>query len=110
MPLTCCTARATIDDVARQFALKVSKSMDPKSSRKDISGAAKQFAIAMQIPFSLVVPVFAGGGIGYLLDKWLHTGFVLTLVLGLAGFGIGLREVLKLASAADSTSNKKNDH
>lgn len=84
--------------------------MDPKSSRKDISGAAKQFAIAMQIPFSLVVPVFAGGGIGYLLDKWLHTGFVLTLVLGLAGFGIGLREVLKLASAADSTSNKKNDH
>ena len=84
--------------------------MDPKPPRKDVSGAAKQFAIAMQIPFSLVVPVFAGGGIGYLLDKWLHTKFVFTLVLGILGFGIGLREVLKLASAADAASNKKNDH
>ena len=84
--------------------------MDSKPPRKDISNAAKQFAIAMQIPFALVVPVFAGGGIGYLLDKWLHTGFVLTLVLGLMGFGIGLREVLKLASAADSKSDKDNDH
>ncbi len=84
--------------------------MDPKSSRKDIGGAAKQFAIAMQIPFSLVVPVFVGGGIGYLLDKWLHTGFILTLVLGLVGFGIGLREVLKLASMADSKSDKNSDH
>ena len=84
--------------------------MDPKPPRKDVSGAAKQFAIAMQIPFSLVVPVFAGGGIGYLLDKWLHTKFVFTLVLGILGFGIGLREVLKLASAADAAPNKKNDH
>lgn len=84
--------------------------MDPKSSRKDISSAAKQFAIAMQIPFALVVPVFVCGGIGYFLDKWLHTRFVFTVILGILGFGIGLREVLKLASAADSTTNKKNDH
>lgn len=84
--------------------------MDPKPPRKDVSNAAKQFAIAMQIPFSLVVPVFAGGGIGYLLDKWLHTRFVFTLVLGLVGFGIGLREVLKLASAADSKTDKNGDH
>jgi F0F1-type ATP synthase assembly protein I len=75
--------------------------MDPNSSRKNVSNAAKQFAIAMQIPFSLVVPVFAGGGIGYLLDHWLHTKFIFMMVLGVAGFGIGLREVLKLASAAD---------
>jgi F0F1-type ATP synthase assembly protein I len=80
--------------------------MDPNSSRKNFSSAAKQFAIAMQIPFSLVVPVFVGGGIGYLLDRWLHTRFVFTLVLGIAGFGIGLREVLKLASAADKTNDR----
>ncbi|HEV2422562.1 MAG TPA: AtpZ/AtpI family protein [Candidatus Acidoferrales bacterium] len=77
--------------------------MDSNSPRKDVGGAAKQFAIAMQIPFSLVVPVFVGGGIGYLLDHWLHTKFILTLVLGLVGFGIGLREVLQLAKAADKT-------
>ena len=81
--------------------------MDPNSPRKNnIGGAAKQFAIAMQIPFALVVPVFVGGGIGYLLDHWLHTKFILTLVLGLAGFGIGLREVLQLANAADKTNDK----
>ena len=80
--------------------------MDPNSPRKDVGSAAKQFAIAMQIPFALVVPVFVGGGIGYLLDRWLHTRFVFTLVLGFLGFGIGLREVLKLASAADKTNDK----
>lgn len=75
---------------------------------KDFSSAARQVAVAMQIPFSLVVPVFLGGGIGYLLDRWLHTRFVFTLILGLVGFGIGLREVLKLASAAETSANRKN--
>lgn len=80
--------------------------MSPDQRNKNLGDAAKQFAIAMQIPFALVVPVFAGGGIGYLLDKWLHTRFILTLVLGLVGFGIGLREVLKLASAADTKNDR----
>ncbi|MFZ0416182.1 MAG: AtpZ/AtpI family protein [Candidatus Acidiferrales bacterium] len=75
--------------------------MDPDSGRKGGANAAKQIAIAMQIPFSLVVPVFVGGGIGYLLDRWLHTKFILMIVLGFLGFGVGLREVLKLANAAD---------
>jgi len=76
---------------------------------KDFSGVAKQIAIAMQIPLSLVAPVFVGGGIGYLLDRWLHTRFIFTLILGLAGFGIGLREVLKLANAADAAANRRSD-
>ncbi|HLW80979.1 MAG TPA: AtpZ/AtpI family protein [Candidatus Acidoferrales bacterium] len=84
--------------------------MAPNSPGKNFSTVAKQVAIAMQIPFSLMVPVFVGGGIGFLLDKWLHTKFVFTLVLGLVGFGIGLREVLKLANTADANANRKNDH
>lgn len=80
--------------------------MDPNSPRKSVASAAKQIAIAMQIPFSLVVPVFAGGGIGYLLDHWLHTPFILMIVLGMVGFGIGLREVLQLASAADKKNGE----
>jgi F0F1-type ATP synthase assembly protein I len=79
--------------------------MGPNSSNKGVGTVAKQIAIAMQIPFSLVVPIFIGGGIGYLLDRWLHTKFIFMIVLGIVGFGIGLREVLQLASAAD----KKND-
>lgn len=80
--------------------------MDPNSSRKNIGNAAKQFAMAMEIPFSLVVPVLAGGGIGYLLDRWLHTGFVLMMVLGIVGFGIGLRAVFELASKADKENGR----
>ncbi len=79
--------------------------MEPNSSNKGVGTVAKQIAIAMQIPFSLVVPIFVGGGIGYLLDRWLHTKFIFMIVLGIVGFGIGLREVLQLASAAD----KKNE-
>lgn len=79
--------------------------MEPNSSNKGVGTVAKQIAIAMQIPFSLVVPIFVGGGIGYLLDRWLHTKFIFMIVLGIVGFGIGIREVLQLASAAD----KKNE-
>ena len=80
--------------------------MDPNSSRKDVATLAKQFAIATQIPFVLVVPVFVAGGIGYLLDRWLHTGVVLMFVLGFVGFGIGLREILRMAAAADKKNGK----
>jgi F0F1-type ATP synthase assembly protein I len=80
--------------------------MAPNSPGKNFSSVAKQVAIAMQIPFSLMVPVFAGGGIGFLLDHWLHTRFIFTIVLGLAGFGIGIREVFRLASAADKKKSE----
>lgn len=75
--------------------------MGQNSSRKGIGSVAKQIAIATQIPIALVVPIFVGGGIGYLIDRWLHTKFLFLIVLGIVGFGIGIREVLHLASAAD---------
>ncbi|HEV2304499.1 MAG TPA: AtpZ/AtpI family protein, partial [Candidatus Acidoferrales bacterium] len=84
--------------------------MASNSPGRNFSSVAKQIAIAMQIPFSLMVPVFAGGGIGFLLDHWLHTKFLFTIALGLAGFGIGIHEVFKLAGAADTKANTKNDH
>lgn len=88
-----------------RFSAGVTSLMEPNSSRKGIGSAAKQIAIATQIPISLVVPIFVGGGAGYLLDRWLHTKFLFLIVLGIVGFGIGIREVLRLASAAD----KKNE-
>jgi F0F1-type ATP synthase assembly protein I len=101
MPSPCCTAHGMIDlpDFIDAF-------MDPNSSRKDVATLAKQFAFAMQIPFALVIPVFVAGGIGYVLDHWLHTGVVLMFVLGFIGFGIGLREVLLMASAADKKNGR----
>jgi len=75
--------------------------MDPNSSDKDRGKAVKQIALAFQTPFTLVVPAFVAGGIGYLLDRWLHTKFILMIVLGFIGFGIGLWNVLKSANAAE---------
>ncbi len=100
--------RGTIEfwgPLAGRFGAGIASLMEPNSSRKNVGTVAKQIAIAMQIPFSLVVPIFVGGGIGYLLDRWLHTKFIFMIVLGIVGFGIGIREVLQLASAAD----KKNE-
>lgn len=102
MRWTCCTERGTIElcdcGLSGGGACVV---MERNSSRKGFGSAARQIAIATQIPIALVVPIFVGGGIGYFLDRWLHTKFVFMVVLGIVGFGIGIREVLRLASAAD---------
>jgi F0F1-type ATP synthase assembly protein I len=54
----------------------------------------RQSAIATELPFVLVFAMLVGGGIGYLLDRWLHTKPWLTLVFGAIGFGVGIRDVL----------------
>jgi ATP synthase protein I len=65
------------------------------------SGDAKAFAIAWTLPFTLVVPMFVGGGIGYLLDRWLHTKPLCMLVLGILGLGIGVRDLVKATAMLD---------
>lgn len=72
-----------------------------RKSQNDLSQGAKAFAVAWSLPFQLIVPPLVGGGIGYLLDHWLHTKPALMLVLGLLGFGLGLREVIKTATLLD---------
>jgi F0F1-type ATP synthase assembly protein I len=42
-----------------------------------------------------------GGGVGFLLDRWLHTKPLFMLVLGILGLGIGVREVVKTATLLD---------
>jgi ATP synthase protein I len=72
-----------------------------RNSRQDVSQGAKALAVAWSLPFQLVIPPLVGGGIGYLLDHWLHTKPALMLVLGLLGFIVGLREVIKTAGLLD---------
>jgi ATP synthase protein I len=59
---------------------------------KDVS---QQFAMATELPFILVGTIAVGGGLGYLLDGWLHTKPILMIVMGFLGFFGGLREVLR---------------
>jgi F0F1-type ATP synthase assembly protein I len=54
--------------------------------------------MAMELPFVMVGGILIGGGLGYLLDRRLHTSPALTLVCGALGFGIALRDILRRLS------------
>jgi ATP synthase protein I len=55
----------------------------------------QQVGMAMELPFTLIAAVLVGGGIGYALDRWLHTAPFLMLLGGLAGFAAGFWDLLK---------------
>ena len=61
---------------------------------------SNQFALATELPFTLVLAVVLGGGLGYFLDRWFHTKPVLMLVFGGLGFVAGIREVLRRVSGS----------
>ena len=56
---------------------------------------ANDSAIAMELPFTFAGAILLAGGAGFLLDHWLHTKPIFTLVLGAIGFVAGVREVLR---------------
>jgi F0F1-type ATP synthase assembly protein I len=61
----------------------------------------RQFAMAMELPFLIVGGALIGGGLGYLLDRWLHTSPVFMLILGLFGFAGGTWNVLRSLTRSD---------
>lgn len=76
---------------------------DPEqTSNRPLSGKernaqnyASNSALALELPFTLAGAIVAGGAIGFFLDKWLHTGPWLMIVLGGLGFVAGVREVIR---------------
>jgi len=81
-------------------------SSQPPSPRKRNTALAYQAAMAMELPFIIVGGALAGGFIGYLLDRWLHTTPFLMLVVGALGFGAGMWDILKRLSRADKNQGK----
>jgi ATP synthase protein I len=72
----------------------------PQSDPGDEQGRAwrRQSASATELPFVLVLAMLVGGGLGYLLDRWLHTGPWMMIVFGVVGFATGIRDVLRRMS------------
>jgi len=64
-----------------------------------------QLGAAMELPFSFVGSVFVGGLIGYLLDKWLHTGPWLMVVFGCFGFAGGILEIVRRFNPNSASRN-----
>ena len=52
-------------------------------------------AMAVDLPFTFAGAILLAGGLGYFLDRWLHTKPILMLVLGGIGFIAGIREVMR---------------
>lgn len=74
---------------------------EDRGPRKISGDSTRAFALAWSLPFSLVVPMVLGGGIGYLLDRWLHTKPLFVLVLGILGLALGIRDMVKSAATLD---------
>jgi F0F1-type ATP synthase assembly protein I len=57
--------------------------------------------MAMELPVIMIACVVIAGGAGYLLDRWLHTSPLLTLLLGFLGFGAGVWDIIRRLSRAE---------
>ena len=70
-------------------------SSENPAPRKRPSSGATQVAMAMELPVILIATIGIAGGVGFLLDRWLHTSPLLTLILGFLGFGAGVWDVIR---------------
>jgi F0F1-type ATP synthase assembly protein I len=74
----------------------------PAAPQGRAAALARQFALAVELPFVLVAAVGLGGAIGYWLDNRLHTSPLFLLVLGGLGFAAGIRELVRRLSQSGS--------
>jgi ATP synthase protein I len=68
----------------------------------------QQFAQATELPIALVAAMLVGGGMGYLLDRLLHTTPWLMIGLGVVGFSVGVRDVIRRVSKPGQSGKNGN--
>jgi F0F1-type ATP synthase assembly protein I len=78
-----------------------------QSSEPDKANASflRQLSMAMELPFVMVGGILVGGGLGYLMDRWLHTAPAFVLLGGAMGFGIAIRDILRRLSRETKRGN-----
>jgi len=72
---------------------------------KRAGGLVRQLALAMELPFVLIGTVLIGGGIGYFIDRSLHTSPAVTLVGGFFGFGVGVWDIIRRLGQSEKQGN-----
>jgi ATP synthase protein I len=76
---------------------------------KDSLRFAGQLALALELPLMLIGCVVVGGGVGWLLDRKLHTEPWLLLVGGLLGFVGGFLELLRRLNSDGGPSEPRSN-
>ncbi len=82
---------------------------DSPSQKSKTGSLAKQMALATELPFLVAGGAFAGGLIGYFLDRWLHTKPWLMIVFGAVGFAVAVRDMLRRLDNSDKGDASDSD-
>lgn len=83
-----------IDDARREDAPRV------------VDEAPSTIAVAFRFGTELVVAPAVCGGLGWLLDRWLHTTPIFLLILFILGVAAGIRGVLRAAAEMNAETAK----
>ena len=80
------------------------------SSPKKPANIWAQVGFYTSLGFILPAGALAGRAAGWLLDRWLHTSPVLTVILGFLGAAAGLTEVLRILGRAEKDADGDNSN
>ena len=79
----------------------------PKTSGRQTSLLA-QVGFYSSLGFILPASALGGFGLGWLLDRRLHSSPVFALLLGLLGAAAGIVEILRIMTAAEQCEDRRN--
>jgi ATP synthase protein I len=66
--------------------------------KRDREPSASGLSIALRFATELGVALFVGAGLGWLLDRWLHTAPIFIVIMFVLGAAAGIRNVMRAAA------------
>lgn len=82
--------------------------VETPSPRKKPGNVLGQVVVALEMPLVMVGCVVIGGGVGYLLDRYLSTVPMLTVVGGILGFVAGTWDIIRRLTQAERRQGRGN--
>jgi len=72
---------------------------------KKASNVWAKVGLYTSLGFILPAGALTGSGVGWFLDRWLHTSPVLTVILAFIGTAAGLTEVLRILGRTEKDAD-----